>query len=428
MKRFISFGIMQMIPVMLILGQEFVYHSINPFGIQPYNADSTNFTFKYLFSDYDADGDMDLLHVGIDSISEDLGFYYKGLFYFVDYQENTGDAHHPSFADRQPLLNPFPFVEGLFFSTIGDLDKDNRPDLVVAAEIDKIGSQHLLYYHQRANGTFEIKRMDDMGIDPLRPQSVFQPQLTDLDHDGDLDLLMIGYAPEFFDTTGTTSVFTFKYAKNMGTTTNPQFLGWFENPFGLKINNPPSMLTTGDINHDGDVDILALVTEDTLKPFHFYENRPGGNGKPAFQSPARDPFGFSDPGTGVSYIGPTLVDIDGDNDLDLFVFRTEEDGITGLQFFENKLFTTGISPLAYTDQQIRILPNPVRDFMYIENSSGVPVQELRLYDRTGTLVRTIYSQLDKSISVANLPDGVYIVKMRLTNQQEVIRKMMVLRI
>lgn len=428
MKKIISFGILQCISVMLILGQEFVYQSTNPFGIQVSRPDSSDVAFKYMFSDYDADGDLDLLLMGIDSISEDLGLYYKGLFYFVDYQENTGDAHHPVFAQRQPLINEFPFVEGLFFPAIGDLDKDSRPDLVVAAEIDKIESQHLLYYHQRSNGTFEIKRMDDMGIDPLRPNSVYQPELTDLDHDGDLDLLMIGYAPEFFDTTFTSSIFSFKYAKNIGTATNPQFLGWFENPFGLMVNTPPAMVTAGDINHDGDVDILAITTADTLKPFYFYENRPGGNGKPAFQNPIPDPFGLPGGGTEVNYLGPTLVDIDGDNDLDLFVFRSEESGITGLQFFKNTLFSTGTNPLVITDEQIRILPNPVKDFIYIENTSGFPVKELSFYDRTGQWVRTIHAQPDKSISVANLPDGVYIVRMRLSNQQEVIRKIMVLRL
>lgn len=427
MKTHILILLFGILPLSEVVSQAFKYHSTAPYGIQMVAADSSKGAFKYMFADFDQDEDLDLVLMGIDSIIDSLGFNYKGITYFVAYQENIGDKKHPAFADRVALSDNFPFVEGLFFPAIGDLDHDGHPDLVVCAEIDDIGAQHILYYHRLANGTFEVQRMDILGLDPLLSQSVFQPELTDLDHDGDLDLLMTGYAPEFFDTTGTTSVPEFRYAKNIGDAYAPLFLGWFKNPYGLSTDPVPTMSVSGDINLDGDVDLLTISVIDSITPFYFYENVPGSNGKPFYKAPRESPFGLPQPEANVNYIAPTLVDLDGDSDLDLFVYRFDTTNTGGLMYFENTLSPSGTSELNYTNDAIMVVPNPAKEEWIIKNATPLEILEVSIYSQSGKIIRVVRENLGEPIDIRTLPNGIYFLRLRLSNHHEIIRKMVVMK-
>ena len=426
MKKLLLFALYTFLPFINLIGQEFKLHSNAPFGIQSTLPDSTGIAYKYMFTDFDQDEDLDLILMGIDSIDFEQDFFYKGITYFVDYQENVGDKKHPAFANRKPLLVDFPFVEGLFLPTIGDLDDDGRPDMVVIAEIDEIGSEHLLYYHHQADGSFDVQRMDNLGIDPLLPRSTFLPELTDLDHDGDLDLMLTGYAPEFFDTTGTTAVHVFRYAKNIGTASNPEFLGWFQNPYGLVTDTVASTSVFGDINLDGDVDLLSISSAGNTTPFYFYENIPGTNGKPSFKLPVLSPFGLPQPQEYVSYIAPALVDMDGDGDLDLFVYRADTLDNNFLQYYENTLIISSINPVNDYANQITVVPSPAREVLTIVNTSSYRLAEVNFYSNSGTLVRQVRNNLEKPIAVNTLPNGLYILRIRLENGREVLKKVIVM--
>jgi len=425
MKKYIFFILVGLLPLQALKSQEFSFHSMSPFGIQTM-IDSSNIGLKYMFIDFDGDSDLDLIMMGYDSLDTVNPLSYRSFYYFVDYQENTGDRKHPVFADRKPLIEDFPFIPGLFVPAIGDLDGDGRVDMVVSAEIDSFDTQHLLYYHQRSDGTFDIQRMDDLGIDPLLPKSSFVPELTDLDKDGDLDILMTGNAPAFFDTTGESSVTAFRYAKNIGNASNPLFLSWFENPFGLVTIPEPQSSVTGDIDHDGDMDILAISEKDSLITFCFYRNAPGSNGKPAFQQPIESPFGLPQPEAEALYFLPSLADLDGDNDLDLIFLKFDSLFNAGLFYYENTLSTSGIKRGAEYSDQISVIPNPARDELTIVNSTSLGVADVTIFNNSGKLIRTVQDNLQRPLAINDLPNGLYILRIRLSNGKEVIKKVVVI--
>lgn len=426
MKNYLIFAISLWLYLSPATSQQFIFHSVSPFGIQTSLPDSSDIAGKYMFADFDRDGDLDLVLVGIDSIDWEQGLYYKAITYFVDYQENTGDKNHPSFATRKSLVNDFPFRKGLFMPTLGDLDNDGLIDMVIAAEIDDIGTQHFLFYHQLANGTFDVQRMENYGIDALMFKSTLQPELTDLDRDGDLDLLLTGYAPAFGDTTGTSAIPLFQYAKNIGTPDNPTFISWFQNPFSLVPDTVPAQSVSGDINLDGDVDILAISSAGNTTPFYFYENIPGTNGKPSFKLPLVSPFGLPLPEEGVNYISPTLVDLDGDGDLDLFVYRSDTSDNDVLQYYENTLIISDVKPVVDYASQITVIPNPAREVLTIVNTSSYRVVEVNVYSNSGNLVRQVRNNPEKPVAINNLPNGLYILRIRMENGREILKKVIIM--
>lgn len=125
---------------------------------------------------------------------------------------------------------------------------------------------------------------------------------ADLDNDGDLDLLA-------GETTG-----NFHYFRNDGNSTAPSFAVDQVNPFGLTdigVNNVP---TFGDLDGDGDYDVLVGENDGN---FRYFQNI-GTNLAPSFLPFVTNPFGLSDIGT---HANPVLVDLDNDGKLDVFAGR-----------------------------------------------------------------------------------------------------------
>lgn len=317
-------------------GQDFHFHSISPFGIQPIKADSSRAAQKLMWFDYDHDDDLDLFMTGIDSLGEGLESW-EDFYYFIDLQENIGDKWNPQFTDRMALPGNFPYPLGYFFPTIGDLNDDSYPDFMIFGLVDHIGNRTPTYVSSIGNGLeFEMTRLDEMGLPNFVPESFFIPELADLDLDGDLDLLMSGFDPAFAEENGL-DVPTYYYAKNIGTPSSPKFLGWFDNPYGLIPNPLTELLIGGDIDNDGDVDLLGvptLIPADSLNYIYVHINNPGADDKPSFSNVLESPFGLPTGFGEQQFLFPNLVDINGDGDLDLFVFEVTPTGQI-LQYFEN---------------------------------------------------------------------------------------------
>ena len=140
--------------------------------------------------------------------------------------------------------------------------------------------------------------------------SFSQPRFSDLDSDGDHDLILgnVDDYPIYF--------------QNIGTTTNPAFqvgtaifasVSWLDAEVGVMA----------DLDNDADLDLIA----GGFTGLNFYENI-GDSSQPGFQKV--DLF-FQGLLVGSNPV-PTLADLDADNDLDLLIGLSEDGAI---KFYEN---------------------------------------------------------------------------------------------
>ncbi|PHM05763.1 cadherin-like domain-containing protein [Nostoc sp. 'Peltigera malacea cyanobiont' DB3992] len=115
---------------------------------------------------------------------------------------------------------------------------------------------------------------------------------------------------------------------------DPNFKAPITNPFGLTDVGVSSKPTLVDIDGDGDLDAFVGSFDGNTT---FYRNT-GTSAAPSFTFEATNPFGLTDVGFVAS---STFADIDGDGDLDAFIGNSDGNTL----FFENNNAPTG-SPTA----------------------------------------------------------------------------------
>ena len=212
--------------------------------------------------------------------------------------------------------------------TLTDLDGDSDLDLVVGS---RGGAIH--YFENTgtsANPGFTERNGTANPLDSVTVGSYSTPSFTDLDGDGDQDLIV---GNEYGD---------IAYFENTGTVTAPGFTQrtGAANPFDTITKGSWSTLTLADLDGDGDLD-LAVGNNDG--DVHYYENT-GTSTNPSFtqRADAANPLNNIDAG---SYNSPVFVDFDDDNDPDLVIGNQ-----TGIIFyFENTGTTTDPSFTQRTD-------------------------------------------------------------------------------
>lgn len=256
----------------------------------------------FYFADIDNDQDFDLFTEGENNL---IRFY-----------ENIGSKFNPNFVIKYDTLkdnnNDPIWVESNANPIFADTDADGDYDFVFG---NSVGS--LTYFQNIGNSNnFNFKFISNSwlgiliisgGKDKLHGANALD--FSDLDFDNDLDMLW----GDFFSR----SLF---YLKNIGTPSSPNYEVLYSRfPF-----NEDSLLTSGfnmprcvDIDNDGDLDMFVSVLYDPtdLNSLIFYKNF-GNKFNSDFRKVTNDYIQTLDLG---SQSVPTFVDIDNDNDLDLFV-------------------------------------------------------------------------------------------------------------
>lgn len=265
------------------------------------------FRTAFVFTDLDDDGDPDLIS--------------GGRHGYMEYFENTGSATDPSFTQRTDEYNPMAgYSVGLIGLVLADIDGDDDQDILA---VGKAGNT--VYFENTGSATspsFTERFGADNPLDRVNVGSRLRPtdsvpELSDLDNDGDLDLI-VGKDEGGVD-----------FYENTGSTTDPNFIRrtGAANPLenvAVEANSDPAV---ADLDGDGDFDLIVMDADGAIS---YFENT-GTPENPVFT----ERTGASNPLDGISagYHDASFepVDLDGDRDIDLVILN-----FNGyLDFYEN---------------------------------------------------------------------------------------------
>lgn len=357
-----------------ILGATAVFFGVNasaqsfetPFE-NPFNLKSTSYLAAPTAVDLDADGDLDLM----------VAEYYGAFQYF----KNVGTKKNALYA--LPTKNPFgisPPESFIASTTFADIDNDGDLDMLAGGYYGTLN-----FFENTGTATspaFAAVVENPFGLDSA--YYIAMPAFVDLDDDGDFDLLVGEYYGSF------------KYYKNIGTKSNPQFETAVYNPFGLaSTNSDYNAPTLADLDGDGDLDILSGVYYGALV---YYKNI-GTKSNPSFESPVENPFNL----TNTYYFAmPTFMDIDDDGDFDVLV----GEAYGKMQFFRNTEKVSSIDDGSVATF-IKLYPNPAADVLHID--IPLTASSVTINDMQGRQIISVNTQ-NNQVDISALECGTYLIE------------------
>jgi hypothetical protein len=262
--------------------QTFAPAVTNPFGL----VTQVEYVLP-CFADLDNDGDLDIL----------ASTHYGAVKYF----QNTGTAASPAFA--APQSNPFGLNSAITRPITVDLDNDGDLDIF---SVEYYG---VFKYYQNtgtpSSPTFALPTSNPFGLDSAEQMAFVS--FADLDNDGDFDML----TNEYYG--------VFEYYENTGTAASPNFAAPVQNPFGFSVaSQDQAFPALCDLDNDGDMDVLVGAL-DYIGNMFYFENS-GTNASPNFAGGAlTNPFGLT---TAASLPSPSFGDLDDDGDMDIMAGDT----------------------------------------------------------------------------------------------------------
>ena len=364
------------------------------------DATDLQFPARLATGDLDGDGDIDIvLH---DYDGERLLF-----------AENISTEDAVSFT--KPLTVAFlPGTESIRlsygFSAMGDLDSDGDLDILayLGSELrDSAIGYEVGFAFLENDGTPDAPNIvaSSENIVAVLGSGVLLPNLADMDGDGDLDLIGTLQIDEL-------ELSEIVYHENQNGIFNREGQS---NPFGLKLLDSILLadMTVGDLDGDGDLDIIAFQAgyyvsdpERYVSELRFFENV-GSTTAPSFGEGISEPFGLPDLSDPLTFHLPHLADIDGDGDLDLLAASySEATEALAIIYYENDAASTGVFSVA-DPVEIAAFPNPTRDQITLDLEDGIQAS-VELYDVNANRVLTKIVQGNNPIlNLHELPVGVY---------------------
>ncbi len=256
------------------------------------------------FSDFDYDDDYDMT---LDEV----------------YYENIGTADSASFvlADSN-VLSPFP-ADLVLRPIFGDLDGDGDLDFIPFRQnVDDSTCRLVLYENAGSADDADWRFLNDSLVVIENCSMIHDYSFTDIDADGDLDLLVIGQNPS---NDGFNSLF-----RNTGSSQNPEFVRETDDLW----ESWGTDFVVVDADLDNDYDIIDYTY--SIGNLRLFENT-GTAQAPDFQLTNDNYLNYSYMSD--YYLYYTVADFDADNDLDVYADYCYIDGYgdyyEGQDFFRN---------------------------------------------------------------------------------------------
>ena len=410
-----------------IKAQSFSSPIINPFGITlNSNISGENYyTGKAQFVDLDNDGDLDLLYETLDIDTSYYSYYSNNVFVF---HENLGSNTSPQFSI--PIKNPFNLTSPQNFSLYGSLLSHNLIDLDNDGDYDLLASysgfyQNYIYgsytYDQSAHTVFKYYENIGNPSIPLFAAQQTNPfgleldsvigisDVVDIDGDGDYDVIS---SIAVFGNQGYIQNQDMGFIENIGTSNNPQFSNPQVNLIGITFPTSyyPVMPSFGDIDGDGDYDLLTTPYDDNGNSEYkfLYQQNKGSSTNAIMSLQAQNPFGLS-PDTSYAgiIINSEIVDLDGDGDMDIVTSGFYGDNFL---FFENNNSSTSVFDKS---NEVNIFPNPAKNILNIQTYKSF--DRIEIIDQLGKTI--INKDFYKTLNISTLSKGMYTINLYKENEK-----------
>jgi len=359
--------------------------------------------------DVNADGRPDII-AGNKFIKGDNNAQFGKLVYL----KNTGVGGQLSFEvadDDFAGLKSFGITQHGYKPLFVDIDNNNHMDMLVGTE-----RGNLLHFESTTpigqEASFELK---SEAYQDIKVPSRAAPAAYDFDNDGDMDLI-IG------DKNGNFCLFV-----NTGSPTAPAFTGNFQEAPNVYRFGNVTVKEVGDTEGDATPSILRFQGKDLLISGSYNGRLYAFSGLNGTSSVQLEPFDLN---TGSLYSGrqnkPVFADLNGDGLLELIQGNIRG----GINILSTNINQDGSLSSGYQKENVRLLlyPNPAPagntvNFNTDQNICGVDV-----FDMTGRQLVSLKNTAGiNSLELpADLPQGIYLVRVTDVRQNIVFAKLVVL--